>query len=189
MLSQFYCSLWDPISNITSCSYGLNLCMAWRWVVNRAVTCCHIRRRIKVGISNSTSCSCGQNLCMAWWWFVSRAETCCHIRRYIKINCIRRILSHNLLQQIHKIYTVVFTGQQKNNIWLVRHLIKPTWCRVTSVCICGCVLLLLVLLAVTSSDSLAGDPMTSEPGNVLYWTPSTRPARDTLLSPNIKFYK
>jgi hypothetical protein len=75
----------------------------------------------------------------------------------------------------------------KHNIWLVRHLIKPTWCRVTSVCIGGCILLLLVLLVATSSDSLAGDPMTSEPGNVLYWTPSSRPNRDTLLSPTFNF--
>ena len=70
----------------------------------------------------------------------------------------------------------------------VSHFIVPTWCCVTSVCMGGCVLLLLLLLTVTSSDSFAGDPVTSEPGNTLYWTPSSTPARDTLLSPNIQCY-
>ena len=95
-----------------------------------------------------------------------KAETC---------SCIK--LKPNL-QDIHS--CVYWTA--KNNTLLVRHLIKPTWCRVTSMCTGGCVLLLLLLLAATSSVSFAGDPMTSDPGNVLYWTPSSTPARDTLLS-------
>jgi hypothetical protein len=41
----------------TSCSYGLNLCMAWWWLVNRVETCYHIRRYIKWIVLDGYCCA------------------------------------------------------------------------------------------------------------------------------------